>query len=771
MRNFDVTQLEAYGDDWDLMPLHRWDAVSVRKGKERQDGKRPLDVDWTTRAYDRAAVMEAARRGHNVGVRLKVTQLVVDVDPRNMPPGRDTFRELCAATGLDPQDYPHVRTGSGGFHIYMAKPEDSALVDSLEGYEGVEFKSLGRQVVAAGSVHPSTGEHYVWESFLVDLWELPDAPPRLLELAARPVRADASDANAGQYTQQEVAAMLDVLDPEEFRDQTRWLELMMACHHASGGMARDEFIEWSTRDPAYQDDAWSIGRRWDSLHANKRSSITVRTLFKHLHGSGQARAIPARALAPDEFDDGLDDGTSVPGDDRSVLERCNDNWVSTTVGGKHKVFHRKAQYDGPDVWEALGREDFVAAYMSRTAVKATPKGPERVVLAREWLRWPKRREAAGVVFRPMLETRGFLNLWNGWAVEPKPGDWSLLRQLIRENLCDDDPRAYDYVMRWMAYMVQKPWEPAETALCFHGDKGTGKSTLGEVLCSLAGLAHGITVTSSEHFTGRFNGHLQDKVFVFADEAISPTDRDGQEMLKTMITSRTAAYERKGLDIAPGPSCLHVMMASNHDWFVPVSATDGERRYAVMRVNDGRRGDKAFFEALYRQMYQEGGLQALMHDLKVMDLGDWKPRDNVPSTAAMDEQKIQNLDPIQKWWHEVLWEGMLPCEATDPSVGDADWQDGPVRFFREDLRDAFYDWAKREGIRPGSSNRGVARVFWNELSKVTGDLPQYRDAVPDGSLTQSSSRDGRAWAVEVPSLADAREQFRRSCELSTDWWPA
>lgn len=760
-----IDQLDQFDDRWTLIPLHTWDATSTRNGKPRKDGKRPLHKDWTTRAYDRAAVLEMARRGHNVGVRLNEHQLVVDVDPRNMPAGRDTFVELCEATGLDPDDFPHVRTGSGGYHYYMRKKPGQVLVDSLEGYEGVEFKSLGRQVVAPGSLHPETGEHYRWESWLVSLDELPPAPPRLLELAARPVRADASDVTAGVHTQQEVADMLDGLDPEEFQDQTRWLELMMACHHASGGMARDEFTEWSTRDPRYQNDAWIIGRRWDSLHANKRSSITVRTLYKALHDRGKANLIPGTAMRPDEFEQELEDAERPAGDDRGILERCNDEWVAATVGGKFRVFHRREQAnDGPPVWEALARTDFVARYESRLVTKRTPKGPKRVLLPVEWLAWPKRREAHGVVFKPMLQTPRHLNLWSGWGVEPRPGSWSLLRQLIYETLCDGDQASGDYVVRWLAYMVQKPWLPAETAICFHGAKGTGKSTLGEVLVRMVG-AHGMSVTSSEHFTGKFNGHMQDKVFVFADEAVSPTDRDSQEMLKTMITSRTAAYERKGLDIVSGDSCLHVMMASNHDWFLNMSATDGERRYFVSRVSDNRRGDTRFFDALHRQMYEQGGLQALLHDLKVMDLGDWTPRNTIPNTRAMDDQKIQNLEPVQKWWHEVLWEGAMPCEATDESAPG--WHDAPVRVFRESLRDAFTSWARNEGIRAGASNRSIAMVFWRELEKVTGPLEEFRDRVPGSSLV-TALPDGRAKCVELGTLDEMRARFRAATQTEGDW---
>ena len=135
-----------------LLPLHRHDATDARG---RQRGKSPRDGAWQAKDYDSRAVVErAARDGTNVGVRLSPGWLVLDVDPRNFPEGRDPLAELVRDLSLDLSQAPHTVTGSGGHHYWFTKPTDVQLLDSLEDYPGVEFKSHGRQVVAAGSVHP-----------------------------------------------------------------------------------------------------------------------------------------------------------------------------------------------------------------------------------------------------------------------------------------------------------------------------------------------------------------------------------------------------------------------------------------------------------------------------------------------------------------------------------------------------------------------------------------------------------------------------------------
>src|SRR5262249_21561492 len=104
----------------------------------------------------------------------------------------------------------------------------------------------------------------------------------------------------GLYSQEQIAAMLDSLDVTDFSDHDKWLRLMMACHHASNGDARSEFIEWSTGDPQYVNDADIIGRRWDSLHADTDGErISYKTLRKFVQDEGDPNTIPAEDASGD----------------------------------------------------------------------------------------------------------------------------------------------------------------------------------------------------------------------------------------------------------------------------------------------------------------------------------------------------------------------------------------------------------------------------------------------------------------------------------------
>lgn len=305
---------------FEFIPLHKPKArKTYPNGKVKDVGKAPLDPKWTTKKYDSKAVKaRCLEEGRNGGIRLKADQLVVDIDPRNG--GDKGWLQLCADLGIDNSKYPKVITGSGGVHLYMSKPEDLFVRDTLdsEDYNGVEFKSKNRQVMAAGSIHPN-GKPYRWDDSHPPITaDLPMAPRRLLKAIERPARSAVT--GGGQYTSDKIAKALSNLEAEDFSEQNKWFQLMQACHHASAGEARQEFVEWSTQDPAYAKDAYIIGKRWDSLHAERNDGVTFRTLNKFLRDAGASASTVAGAVTEDDFEDDPDFDYGEP-------DNPDDSWL------------------------------------------------------------------------------------------------------------------------------------------------------------------------------------------------------------------------------------------------------------------------------------------------------------------------------------------------------------------------------------------------------------------------------------------------------------
>lgn len=267
------------------------------------NGKRPIHASWTKRNYSSAKVLAwCVEQNSNVGVRLPASVVVVDIDPRNG--GDQGWDDLCMEYGLDDTAWPCVVTGSGGRHYYLSKPADVAVLDTVKDFPGVEFKSKGRQVVAAGSIHPDTGRHYRWKEDGPDPAVLPDIPDDLLQAIRRPERTASSSNSGGELDPSQVAVALARFDVTNFRNHDQWLRLMMSVHNATNGDARQEWIDWCTSDPKYADQADAIGRRWDSLHDQRGDGmVTIGTLRHFLAEVGALDALPPdQDAARDDFD-------------------------------------------------------------------------------------------------------------------------------------------------------------------------------------------------------------------------------------------------------------------------------------------------------------------------------------------------------------------------------------------------------------------------------------------------------------------------------------
>lgn len=797
--DFRPDELEAYRKGgFHLIPLNRPDAVDQ---KGRPIGKAPLNSGW--RRLPPLSMDEAVQimkeEGHNVGVRLRDTDLVIDVDPRNYAEGDDPLKRLQEDLGVDFSGAPLVVTGSGGLHIYLRKPADVALRDSLDAYEGVEFKTLGRQVVAAGSVHPGTEKPYLLDALGEPLENAPEAPHALIEVIKRPGRMAGATAGKLRDKPEALEEALSFLDATEFGkgSHERWLQLMLSCHHATAGEGRAEFLAWCATDPEYADQTAMVGRRWDSLHSEGARVISYKHLFGLVAKSGEAGKnwvrqvdrIPAEEDFPDYFADEDEQRDlqeildSLPEGSKNVSEALEwfnrEGFCAVMDDGQFRVMRqvedtmwrflgRDGKEDKPRMrWESMKRQDFLNFYETKKVESTNEKGKTTVTqLAPQWLGWGNRKEYEGVIFDPAGRFRGkkLLNLWTDWAVQPKKGDWSLLKQLLLEALCDGNEEAYEYCINWAAFMVQHPDRPAEVAVVFRGGKGVGKGTWGRALARLCGK-HSLQISNQHHFTNHFNAHLRDCIFLFADEAMWAGDKKAEGELKRLITEDTLAIEAKGKDVIHTRNMLHCMMASNEDWVAPAGLED-ERRFAVFEVNSKFQGNHGFFQQLNDQL-NDGGLQALLWDLKTRDISKFHPRRGIPKTGALAKQKLASMDYLDQWWYNCLVNRSL---GKDIKPAEGDWQTGKARFLSHDIQQSVEMYLQKAGDRSRMRRSTMTSVGDRFKSRVP-NAKHIRFMAPKDRLLELGewlNKDGRTYGYDLPSVDDCRLALEGLIGEALEW---
>ena len=209
--------------------------------------------------------------------------LVVDVDARNG--GVDSWRKLKADMAIEDAAFV-VRTGSGGGseHHYFRLAESLPLVQKLEKYPGIDFKSSGF-VVGAGSLHAS-GDRY--DTRRGNPQDISEAPPSLLALLRKHDRYRVST-ESGEIDVDEarIIELLGFVSPDCGYD--RWIRVGMAIHHSLGGAGLALWDEWSAPGAKYPG-ASVLDKHWHSF-GKSGSPVGFGTLLHYAREGGYCEPV------------------------------------------------------------------------------------------------------------------------------------------------------------------------------------------------------------------------------------------------------------------------------------------------------------------------------------------------------------------------------------------------------------------------------------------------------------------------------------------------
>jgi hypothetical protein len=460
--------------------------------------------------------------------------------------------------------------------------------------------------------------------------------------------------------------------------------------------------------------------------------------------------------------------------DRTIAE-FNARYMVVSEAGKAVIY---APAEDPILhrryFDRLGFDDLRRLYLNRRIEVGRDDNGNPIMrpVADVWLHHAERRQfIRGVAFDPSgcSTPDGTLNLWQGFAVKPSPGQWDLLKLHIFEIICGSCRDRFDYLMNWLARMAQHPAEQGEVAIVMRGGEGTGKGTLARAMTRILGQ-HGLAISNSKHLTGNFNAHLRDCVFLFADEAFYAGDPSHVGVLKSIITEPYLTIEAKYQNAVQMPNFLHLMMASNEEWVVP-AALDA-RRFFVLEVSRAHANDHDWFGAIWREM-EAGGYAAMLYDLLHHDLTGFNVR-HVPDTDGLQEQKKLSLGTSEAWWLDVLHRGYVYRSKLGLEAFFGEWH---AAMTTEVLFASYGDFAKSRSERHPMNREGFGKFIARMGAKpvkprdaVIGEriadvaISQYGDTTRKAELVKQP----RAHGYSLGDLAQARHAFGAATGLSPAW---
>lgn len=331
------------------------------------------------------------------------------------------------------------------------------------------------------------------------------------------------------------------------------------------------------------------------------------------------------------------------GDARFYFE---ENWKPVMLGGKPALL-RKCKDKNDDVLEIYAKDAWCEMFNSKR-VDAKPKSKA----AAKW--WMNSVDYVPTVFDPDPDYRpakSEYNLFNGFKYEPmKSGRAEKYLALIKEGICSNNQEHYDYLMDWMAQLIQSPHRKEECgiSLAIKGEAGVGKSTFARVFANLLGRqAH--VCNSVESILGNFNGILYEKLLIVGEESLWGGSKKEGTSLKQLITDDKMEISFKFKEPFQAKNYLRFIFLTNASWSAPNDIDD--RRFFVLEASNKYKKDTAFFKAMWDDM-KSGGYEDFMFILKNRDISKRDFQNTLPLTEAAVENIEQSLSPVatvlQEW---------------------------------------------------------------------------------------------------------------------------
>ena len=238
--------------------------------------------------------------------------------------------------------------------------------------------------------------------------------------------------------------------------------------------------------------------------------------------------------------------------------------------------------------------------------------------------------------------------------------------LIKEVICDNDEVCYNYILSWIATIVQQPGFKTEVALVLKGLQGIGKGTFTDILCELFNGYSAPNVTDIQELTGTFNSVVENKMLIILNELKNCGDERGANWnaLKSIITENEIRINEKNMARRDGENVANFIFVTNNAF--PVKIENGDRRYLVLRANGKYKGRFLYFQTLRELQHDEDFYDNLLTFFMQRDISYFNTR-YIPETEAKMDLVQYSLSPIEQFIcenYEKLCKGWAAKEARD-----------------------------------------------------------------------------------------------------------
>lgn len=336
---------------------------------------------------------------------------------------------------------------------------------------------------------------------------------------------------------------------------------------------------------------------------------------------------------------------------KAIFNRLNEEFCYIFQGSMIMVLNRQSK----EIY-SYSKTEFLSNYGHYTIVNpdydfTKHKDGDKytyVSCADTWLKSTDRLQYLKTGFSEKNEPNVFNTFIPEFLPETEPGDVSPILDHILKIWCKNMVIIYEYVICWLAFTVQKPFEKIGVAFNIASQPGAGKGVVFDKLWKYFGI-YFKSVRNSD-VLGHFNSAIEGAFVLFFDEQKLNNSADAKGAMKKLITEEILPVVYKGKESRNINSVCNVICATNNERYSNFEAN--ERRNFCIELDNKYAGLDTPEKKAYFSKIRAVEPNHFIHFLKNVDISNFNPR-QYPTTDELKNQMLSGLTAIQSFWHHCL----------------------------------------------------------------------------------------------------------------------
>ena len=216
-------------------------------------------------------------------------------------------------------------------------------------------------------------------------------------------------------------------------------------------------------------------------------------------------------------------------------------------------------------------------------------------------------------------------------------------------LTNHNTNSIEYLINYIADIVQNPDKLPSVAIMFKSKQGFGKDLLLDIISRFIGNKYLYRTANLEEIFGSFNTSIKDKIILQLNELEGKDGFSQKEKIKNLITEEFTNINEKKIKQYKQNNYLRIFIMSNN--ISPLEIPHDDRRFVVFKAHY-RKPNKNYFKQLIDLKNNDDDIKTLYEYFKnykiKLDL-----RNDRPLTDAYKELQENCTNPIYNYLNELF----------------------------------------------------------------------------------------------------------------------